>query len=847
MHRTTTFRAALGAALALTAVSASAMPQTWPTPFPDDSRVTVQMDEHGQEARALVDSAAVEPGQRPSRFLGPGWSALGPFGGDVDDVAASPTAAGVVLAGIAPSGGSGGTLYRSTDSGASWTEVAAVSGTSVHDIEFDASGKAYLGTLNGVWTSTDDGATWTQQSLGIGVNDQTFEVTIDPNNSSVIWAGVADALGSQTNNVLVSTNGGVTWSNKTPPGAAGTSCQGIGIDPTDSTKIFAAFGGAFGGGSVYVSSNSGTTWTNRSAGLPANPMNDVVHDGSRALLCGGQLFGSQNVGLYETIDDGVTWTALHDGSWPNLVIHDIEIDPANSSVIYVASAGSGVYRSTDGGANWTFGLSGTGSFSVNEVSVDPAGGTPIYAGSSSVAVWKSTDGTNFLPSSAGIGSLNTESVAANPLDSDELAVAFQGLNDGGVYTSTDGGLTWAIAALPGTRFNTVKFAPDGTLYAISDGPTTIGAEGLYRRSGAVWTSIGPDQGSVFESELFGLDFSTINSNLIVTSGADFGVAGFEPTVWVSSDGGSNWSKNYEGATDFEDVTDVIILADGTDQLMVASYTDFSSNQDGGALRSTDGGATWADSSTGLAAGAQCFGLSPGPTSPTTIYLADDDVPNGAVYRSTDAGASWTATAGISARVRDVATDPSRPNRVWAACSSGAKVRFSDDVGASYIDFDVGLAGSGFVKDLKHVPSAENRLLLATSNGVYASTCGPIAAYGSGCAGSGGFTPSLSVSGCPTPGGTITVDIAGGLGGAPVLLFVSTSSTSVPLGGGCTLLVFPWIEIHSFTLLGAGNGNGVFSVTAPIATSVPAIPAFLQGVVLDPGGFKGYSMTNGISM
>src|SRR5262245_18767596 len=43
------------------------------------------------------------------------WGLLGPPGGDVTDVAASPTAAGVVLAGVAPGGTWGGTMYRSTD------------------------------------------------------------------------------------------------------------------------------------------------------------------------------------------------------------------------------------------------------------------------------------------------------------------------------------------------------------------------------------------------------------------------------------------------------------------------------------------------------------------------------------------------------------------------------------------------------------------------------------------------------------------------------------------------------------------------------------------------------------
>ena len=56
-------------------------------------------------------------------------------------------------------------------------------------------------------------------------------------------------------------------------------------------------------------------------------MKAVVYDGTRLLVGGGLLFGSQFVGLYESPDLGVTWTPLHDGTWPILVVEDIAVDP----------------------------------------------------------------------------------------------------------------------------------------------------------------------------------------------------------------------------------------------------------------------------------------------------------------------------------------------------------------------------------------------------------------------------------------------------------------------------------------------------------------------------------------
>jgi hypothetical protein len=132
-----------------------------------------QVDENGARARlGPGPDVGASPG-RP-RAVPTGWAALGPFGGDVHDVAGSPTATGVVLAAVAPSGGSGGTMVRSTDGGATWTGVP----------------------------------------LGIGLNDSTYEVTLDPAAPGTIWAGVADHGGYQSHNVLHSTDSGATHFSK---------------------------------------------------------------------------------------------------------------------------------------------------------------------------------------------------------------------------------------------------------------------------------------------------------------------------------------------------------------------------------------------------------------------------------------------------------------------------------------------------------------------------------------------------------------------------------------------------------------------------------------------------------
>jgi hypothetical protein len=705
-------------ALLAAAPLASAQVPSWQV---EDGTKLVFSDASGvRVSLARPDLATRTPGlSMPKGLVAQGWTPLGPFGGDADDVKASPTNPSVVLVGLAPASSSG-TMFRSTDGGVNWSEVPDLAGLDVHELEFAANGTAYAGTIDGIWKSTDDGATWTNLPLGIGLNDQVFEIALDPASPNTIWVGIADALGGQTQNILRSTNGGASWVNRTPPGAAGTSGRGVALDPSDPSKVFAVFGGGFGGGSAWRSNDSGATWTSITSGLPNAPINDVTYTAGKLRVCGGLLFGSQFFGLFESTNDGASWTALHDGTWPSTVINDIESDPANPAILYVGSAGSGVFRSVDGGTTWSFGIGGTGSLSVNEVSVVSTGGAPVFVASSSNAVWLSTDAITFAPSSGGIGALNIEGVAVNPLDASEIAGAFQGLNDGGVYTSTNGGATWTLEPLPGTRFNDAGFGPDGKLVAISDGPTTIAPEGLWRRSTGSWTSIGPDQGPLFESELFTLDFAEGNADHIITGGGDFGVAGAEITLWTTTNGGVTWTKSFEGAPN-KDVRDVRFVKDGTNSIAVAAFSDFGAQpQAGGVMRTTNGGATWSLSSAGLSATPQGYGLGLHPVDAQTLYFADRDFSAGGLFKSTDAGASWSPT-GVTGLLQEIAVDPLHAGMLFTGGLFTPKVQRSLDDGVTLADFSAGLPGKFNVRDMEVLGGPCTTLLLATSVGIYTET------------------------------------------------------------------------------------------------------------------------------
>jgi photosystem II stability/assembly factor-like uncharacterized protein len=706
------------------AASAATPVASW-TPRGDAIGATnVRSDAYGARAVLTSTPAASAP------HAGTGtasWSLLGPPGGDVFAVSASPTADGVVLAGIAPGNSFGGTMYRSTDDGASWSPVDDLAGISVHSIAFAPDGTAFVGTQDAVWKSTDDGATWSHITLqGVDPNnDETFAITIDPGNAQNLWIGVTDAAGTQPVNLMRSIDGGATWSDVTPPHDAPMSGAGVAVDPTDSDTVVAVFRGSFGGGEVWATDDGGTTWNDRTDGLPSgNPMNAVAFAGTRVLVGGGQNFGEEYVGLWATDDLGVSWNEIDDATWPLLVVTAIAVDPEDPDTILAATDGTGINRTTDGGATWDVGVGGTGAVATQAVRYAPGDTSTVFAGASSLGVFKSSDGGDtFAQSSAGMAELSLYSIATSPVDPLQIAVAFQGNNNGGVFSSADGGATWVSEPVPPTRYSKVGYSPDGTLYAISSGPSSIAPEGLYRRNGdGTWTGLGPDQGDLYESDLASMRFSENDPNLIFLGGSDFGVAGFAVTIWRSPDAGVTWTKVYAGE-DNDFTTDIEIVEDGTDQNLVASYDGFTDPQQGGAFNSTDNGVTWNLANNGLPGFSRIPKLCESAANPGPILMSSVmDDGHATIYRTEDGGASWTSTGWSGDQIADLACDPTNADVLYAAQYSGAPAARSDDGGVTFTDFDAGLASNVGPRALAITSSDTGgaRLLMATSKSSYAT-------------------------------------------------------------------------------------------------------------------------------
>jgi hypothetical protein len=111
----------------------------------------------------------------------------------------------------------GGSLYRSTDYGVTWSSIAGTSGKNWFSITSNIDGTKVAAVDRGgdIWTSTDSGSTWTQRSVG-AVRDWE---SIASSSDGVKLVAVA-SNGNNNGFIYTSSDSGATWSNNLAP--AGT-------------------------------------------------------------------------------------------------------------------------------------------------------------------------------------------------------------------------------------------------------------------------------------------------------------------------------------------------------------------------------------------------------------------------------------------------------------------------------------------------------------------------------------------------------------------------------------------------------------------------------------------------
>ena len=142
------------------------------------------------------------------------------------------------------------------------------------------------------------------------------------------------------------------------------------------------------------------------------------------------------------------------------------------------------------------------------------------------------------------------------------------------------------------------------------------------------------------------------------------------------------------------------------------------------------------------------------------------------------------------------------------------------------------------------PGHDSNGIDSGSASVFLGTCGSVV-FGYGCRGTGNIVPTLRVTGCPSPGSTVTIEIRDGLGGAWPFLFLGTQRASIPLAGNCRLNVYP--PLVPPILLSPLSPSGALDVPVTFPASALLGTIMLQVFVQDAGVVQGYSNTNGVEL
>jgi hypothetical protein len=304
-------------------------------------------------------------------------------------IAVSPTDANTVFIG-------GITTWKSTDGGVNWTANTCwtsyylynISGVPVthadkHSLVYQNSTTLFEGNDGGIYKTTNSGTSWTDLSNGLIIS-QIYRIGISQTSSTTVitglqdngsklfsggsWSDVKGGDGmecivdySNTNYMYAtyvegqisrSTNGGSSFSTDISANIPGGKPAGAWvtpyiIDPTNSATLYAGYD------KIWKTTNRGNSWTSASQQLSAS---NLLRSLAIAPSNSSVLYTADQTAMWKTTDGGATnWSAITLPTTANTVTY-IAVknnDPNTVWIAYGGFDGNRVYQSTNGGSSWT--------------------------------------------------------------------------------------------------------------------------------------------------------------------------------------------------------------------------------------------------------------------------------------------------------------------------------------------------------------------------------------------------------------------------------------------------------------------------------------------------------------
>jgi len=307
--------------------------------------------------------------------------------------------------------GKGSTVWRSDDAGHSWLQVEAdfPVGRNISELAVDRADpdRFYAGGSETLLISDDAGATATVPQTHFP-GAWTTSVAVSRHDPGTVYAGHGDG------HISVTTDAGLSWqrvSTLPAPTDEGTTTA-LATHPLDEDLVFAT-----NLGGVYRSNDRGRTFDSIGAGLKGPGFISLAvdpTDTSRLYAGSGShrpYLVFEGTGAFRTEDGGTSWTQVT--GMPDTPVPAIVVDPSDPSLVYAATLGHGVFRSSDRGETWERASTGIGNPYIFSLAIDPQEPKTLYAG--------------------------TFEYYGNPNHSDPSPYG-----SGGVYKSQDRGQTWRL-------------------------------------------------------------------------------------------------------------------------------------------------------------------------------------------------------------------------------------------------------------------------------------------------------------------------------------------------------------------------------------------------------------------
>jgi hypothetical protein len=559
------------------------------------------------------------------------------------------------------------------------------------------------GAQGGVWETRDGGGTWTaktdaQASLAMGA------IAFAPGNPSIVYAGTGEASFSADSyagaGLLKSTDGGNTWTLFAAGTFAQSTFSAIRVDPNNPDILEA--GTTFGvagraavippgtpATGIFRSVDGGVSWTQTRSGDATDLAADPTNFNNQYAGMGDQFSDPAN-NLVRSTDGGQTWTVIT-GPWTQEQVGRIAlaIAPSNPGTLYVAiqrafgSGGGdaegallGLFRTDDAWAPTPTFISipqapSTGGFGFCGfdlafgdasqqcsydmlITVDPADSNTLYAGG--IQLWKCT-ACGASPTWAEIS--KNVSNPAQGIHVDQHSSAWAGArlivgNDGGVWSSGDGGGTWLDH---NTTLSLTQFY-DGSIHPTNPNFALGGAQdnGTMKWTGAgAWLFISGGDGAAnaISSSTPNTSWAVSAQNLSILRTTNAGASFIQATSGINRS-----DAPFIGRFEKCPADDNRFIA-GTSKIW--RTTNFFSA----------GSPSWVDNNTpgSFGSGISALAFAPSDTTCGTYAFATRA---GSVGITPTGGTSWaTVTAGTSLPGRamtDLAFHPADPNTLYVTLS-----------------------------------------------------------------------------------------------------------------------------------------------------------------------------------